>query len=100
IRDRNVTGVQTCALPISTPVTSTARTTSRYAPSARAWAPSVRRDGSSSGCSCRTVAGQRALIATVLQLHPDVTVVVDEAAASGQIGRAACREREESEVEA
>src|SRR5699024_11865494 len=81
IRDRNVTGVQTCALPIST-----AADTPAMAMSSQSACMSLSR------CSCsRAVAADTSLI--TVHLHGFALSV-----RTLEIGRASCRERRQESV--
>src|SRR5699024_11676390 len=90
IRDRNVTGVQTCALPIFPFILPYLGaecnffvTTSRRAPSIRA--PSRGGTGSRLNAPVRTLAARKAPSHTVSR--------ADARAYQSKIGRASCRER-------
>src|SRR5699024_11983284 len=98
IRDRNVTGVQTCALPISDDLNDPARRpgalrqfrqTGKKVPSSR----HVRMDGTHTGkLSAESVRGRKAECAV------QRSILSPGGYQGEEIGRAACREREEIRV--
>src|SRR5699024_11529299 len=89
IRDRNVTGVQTCALPISQDLADLVLANDEARRGMFGPAGSVAHDGTGSGQvriqTVRTAAGGRAYI-----VHAPPT--------GGEIGRASCRGRGQSTV--
>src|SRR5699024_11928202 len=87
IRDRNVTGVQTCALPISV----TARSTKRLTP------PRLAKRSVVKGVIVYAANSKR--VAADAMVHATLTSKrTGDVAARSEIGRASCRERGEISV--
>src|SRR5690606_40430447 len=92
IRDFHVTGVQTCALPISLSPTAllALSSTHRSQPSAR---PSTRRSRSRPAFYLRGIAAIGPLRSAFEVLRPECQPALDHALLRIEIGRASCRER-------
>src|SRR5206468_6494710 len=91
IRDLIVTGVQTCALPIST--------RQRAACGRASWRGArCERNGTRSVCAARRTAAERWRAAPCRRARPETTRARTEKTRKREIGRASCREREEREV--
>src|SRR5207249_5358438 len=98
IRDRNVTGVQTCALPISNPVRirhpGPLRMANSYGIRTRirtAVPPTLAGRNKVASNACRADATNPGLVAEITEIDCDSTRPVE-------IGRASCRERVEMAV--
>src|SRR5690606_39457961 len=87
IRDFHVTGVQTCALPI---LTSAIRIVIDAAPRNTANASTC------AGCSVPVASGRLAVRTITLSMRWSIRWLIAAAEAAAKIGRASCREREES----
>src|SRR5438874_3791192 len=85
IRDLYVTGVQTCALPISRPAANTRALAAATGPAARTAPDGPRAYLPRRGAAAR---GRRKALTAAAALGRAAIEVVDE-----EIGRAACRER-------